>query len=86
MLKQALLLCIALAIAVTAPGCSKKKTAAEMQAEKEQAWRAKQRTKAVEYYSEIVEKYPDSQYAGQAKERLGSLGGAPADAAKTAQK
>lgn len=84
MLKQALLLCIALVIAITAPGCSKKKTAAEMQAEKEQAWRATQRTKAVEYYSEIVEKYPDSQYAAQAKERLNALGGAPAG--KTAQK
>jgi hypothetical protein len=77
MLKRLFLLCLTLAVALAAPGCSKKQTAAEMQAEKERVWRERQRVRSAEYYNEIVQKYPDSEYAAQAKERLDALGGPP---------
>ncbi|MHA3771384.1 hypothetical protein ACXR0O_07595 [Verrucomicrobiota bacterium sgz303538] len=77
MLNKTLPILLAVAIAFGAAACSGKKTAAQEQAEKEKVWRAKQRTRAVEYYSEIVEKFPDSQYANQAKERLNAMGAQP---------
>lgn len=89
MLNKTLPILLAAAFAFGAAACSGKKTAAEMQAEKEKAWREEQRAKAIKYYSELTEKFPDSQYAPKAKERLNSLGAQPVAAAAgktTAQK
>ena len=77
MLNKTLPILLAVAMAFGAAACSGKKTAAQDQAEKEKAWRAKQRTRAIEYYKELAEKFPDSEYAPQAKERLVSMGGQP---------
>ncbi len=77
MLNKILPVFLAVAMAFGAAACSGKKTAAQQQAEKEKAWRAKQRTRAIEYYNELAEKFPDSEYAPKAKERLISLGAGP---------
>lgn len=84
MLNKTLPLLLAVVMAFGAAACSGEKTAAQQQAEKEKAWRAKQRTRAVDYYKELAEKFPDSQYASQAKERLNSLGVQPGAGAKPA--
>ena len=81
MLNKTLPILLAVAFAFGAAACSGKKTAAEAQAEKEKTWRAEQRTKAIKYYSEITEKFPDSQYAPKAKERLNSMGAQPVSTA-----
>lgn len=81
MLNKILPILLAVVFAFGAAACKGKKTAAEVQAEKEKTWRTEQRTKAIKYYSEITEKFPDSQYAPKAKERLNAMGAQPAPAA-----
>ncbi|RYD75680.1 MAG: outer membrane protein assembly factor BamD [Verrucomicrobiaceae bacterium] len=85
MLTKTLPIFLAVVLAFGAAACSGKKTAAQEQAEKEKVWRAKQRTRAIESYKELTQKFPDSQYAAQAKERLNAMGAQPG-ATKTAAK
>lgn len=67
-------LLLALAMTVGTVGCSSKKTAAEENAEKVKAFQEQQKVRAYKAYKEIVEKYPDSQFASQAKDRLAKMG------------
>ena len=62
-----------LAAIVCLSGCEQKKTQAEVQAEKVKAFRKQQMDKAIASYKEIVTKYPDSEFAAQAKARLQKL-------------
>jgi outer membrane protein assembly factor BamD (BamD/ComL family) len=68
-----LVLLVAL-FALGATACEKKKTAAQMHAEKQAAWQADKRQRAIKYYQDLAQKYPDSPYAAQAKERLAAMG------------
>lgn len=72
----ALLLAAALSFGTT--GCKKKKTSAELQAEKVDAFRQKQKVEAIKSYTALVTKYPDSEFAPKAQERLNALGPLPA--------
>ena len=74
MLKKVPLLLLAAAICFGTPGCEKKKTAAEANAEQVKAEKAKRKIQAAKYYNELIEKYPDSQYAEQARQRLQAIG------------
>lgn len=65
---------LAAVVAFGSAACSKQKTQAQLNAEREKVWREQQRQKAVRYYTELVEKYPDSPFTEQAKERLEQLG------------
>lgn len=59
-------------------GCGKKKqTAAQVQAAKVEAFKTRQKIEAIKTYTALVEKYPDSEFAPKAKERLGALGPMP---------
>lgn len=69
-------LLLAAAVILGAAGCSKKK-GTDQQA-KINAFRQKQKIEAIKAYTAIVEKYPDSEFAAQAKERLAVLGPLPA--------
>ncbi len=63
------------ALMATGPiGCEQKKTAAQLHAEKEAVWRTDKHQKAIKYYQDLAQKYPDSPYAAQAKERLAAMG------------
>jgi outer membrane protein assembly factor BamD (BamD/ComL family) len=74
MLKNFFLFAAAVLLFVCAAGCDGKKTAAEANAEQLKAERAKRKIQAAKYYNELVEKYPDSPYASQARERLQAIG------------
>ncbi len=65
-------LTVALGLGLAA--CQKKKTAAEIRAEKEKVWRVEQRSRAAKYYHDLIEKYPDSQFVAEAKQRLAAMG------------
>lgn len=84
MFKKTLLLLLAAALCFGATACKDKPTEAQMNAELEKKWRAQQHQKAVKYYTELTEKFPDSPRAAEAKERLQALG-AP-EPGKTAKK
>ena len=71
-------LCVGL-IGVANVGCGKKKPA-PVKGAKPQVDPVKQRAKAVSAYQKLVEKYPESPFAPQAKERLKVL--KPADPKK----
>ena len=72
----ALLLCVSLSGGVG--GCKKEKTQAELQAEKTKVFRDKQKKAAARAYQDIVEKYPDSPFAEEAKQKVQALGGVAA--------
>jgi hypothetical protein len=76
------LVIVAMLSGVTA--CKSKPTAAMLQAQKVKDFRERQRVEAIKAYKLLIDKYPDSEYAPQAKERLGTLG--PMPAATTAPK
>jgi hypothetical protein len=58
-------------------GCKKEQSAAEKQAAKVEAFKIRQKGEAIKTYTALVEKYPDSEFAPKAKERLGALGPMP---------
>ena len=58
--------------------CEHKETAAEKQARKVQAFRVHQKIEAIKAYTDLVNKFPDSEYAPKAQERLKALGPMPA--------
>ena len=78
--KRAAALFLALMLAL--PGFACKKSAAQNLAEKRQQFQAQQRKKAIDNYQQIVRKYPDSQFAPMAQERLRTLSPAPDSQAK----
>ncbi|HEX5176080.1 MAG TPA: outer membrane protein assembly factor BamD [Chthoniobacteraceae bacterium] len=71
---------VALLLVLPLGGC--KKTEAENLAEKRAEFQAQQRSKAIANYQQIVQKYPDSEYAAKAQERLRELTAANAPAKK----
>jgi len=79
MVMRLLFIPIAALFAMGLSSCKKKP--ADLKAAAEAKWRAEQKQKAIKNYQEIVKKYPDSQFAAQAQERLRSLG-PPATPAK----
>jgi Tfp pilus assembly protein PilP len=64
---------VALLLVLPLGGC--KKSEAENLAEKRAQFQAQQRSKAIANYQQIVQKYPDSEYAAKAQERLRELTG-----------
>ena len=74
MLKTLPLVLFAAALCFVQIGCEGKKTAAELKAEQITAEKAKRKVQAAKYYTELVEKYPKSKYADQARQRLQALG------------
>jgi hypothetical protein len=77
LLRKTLPFLLALAILPGFTSCEKKKTAAELQAEKVTAFRKRQKGEAIKAYAELVKQYPDSEHAAEAKERLKALGPPP---------
>ncbi len=75
--KLALLL-FAAVIVLGGTACEHKKTAAEFQVEKAKGFRDKQKIAAIKSYNDLITKYPDSEFAAKAKERLTALGPPPA--------
>jgi hypothetical protein len=53
--------------------CEQKKTQAELQAEKVKNFSKQQMDKAIASYKELIAKYPDSEFAQEAKARLQKL-------------
>jgi outer membrane protein assembly factor BamD (BamD/ComL family) len=78
MFQKLCLLLISAAFLTGVTACKKKETAAERQARVVQTFRNKQKIEAIKAYTALVEKYPDSEFAPKAKERLGVLGPLPA--------
>lgn len=78
MRQNLVLLLLAAALLVGGTACKKTQTAAEKEAAKVNAFRQKQKVEAIKSYTAIVEKYPDSEFAAKAKERLAVLGPLPA--------
>jgi hypothetical protein len=78
MLRHLLPVFLAAVFALGGVACSKKKTSAEMQADKVNAFRERQRGEAIKAYTALTTKYPDSEYAAKAQERLTALGPPPA--------
>lgn len=62
------------ALGFGASGCSEEKTQAQLQAEKVRVFRVKQRNLAIKKYQELVQNYPDSEFAAKARQRLQELG------------
>ena len=69
---------IALACVLSFTACEKKKTAAQLQSEKVDTFRKKQKIEAIKAYTELVNKYPDSEHVAAAKDKLKVLGPLPA--------
>jgi uncharacterized protein HemX len=78
MLRKFLALALIAALSGGAVGCKKEKTQAELQAEKTRAFRERQKKAAAQAYQDLADKYPDSPYAEQARQKAQELGGAPA--------
>ena len=70
-------LLLAVVLGFGAAACEHKKTAAEIQAARVNAFRTRQKGEAIKAYTALVNKYPDSDFAAKAKERLQVLGPMP---------
>lgn len=68
---------LAVVLGLGAVACEHKKTAAEIQAARMNAFRTRQKGEAIKAYTALVNKYPDSDFAAKAKERLQVLGPMP---------
>lgn len=77
MLQKSLLFLFAAVLLAGSAACTKKKTSAELQAEKVNAFRLRQKGEAIKAYTALVTKFPDSEYAPKAQERLNALGPMP---------
>ena len=74
---------MAIVVAALAMGlASCKKKPSDLKAAAEAKWRAEQKQKAIKNYQEIVKKYPDSEFAAKAQERLKAIGPAATPAKK----
>ena len=74
MLKRSALLLLAAALCLGGAACEEKKTQAELIAAKKKEFQVKQKQVAINAYQDLVEKYPDSEFAPKAKEKLQKLG------------
>lgn len=72
MLRPLFVLPLLLALAFAA--CGGKKTAAELNLEKQKAWQAEKKIRAARTYQDLIEKFPDSEHVAEAKQRLAVLG------------
>ena len=72
MLKKFVLLLLAAAMSFGATACKKKPK--DNTEEKKKAFQAEQRKKAIDNYQKLVQKYPDSEWAPKAQQRLQTLG------------
>lgn len=79
MSRHFLTLLAAAALVAGTTACEKKPDAAQLKAQKEQAFRAKQKIEAIKTYTALVTKYPESEFAPKAQERLNVLGPLPAE-------
>jgi outer membrane protein assembly factor BamD (BamD/ComL family) len=77
MLNKLALLLLAAAVCLGGTACEHKKTQAELQVEKAKAFRDRQKIAAIKSYNDLITKYPDSEFAAKAKERLAALGPPP---------
>ena len=78
MFRKVLFLGLAALLLCGATACKKKPTAAQNALARQKAFQERQRGLAIKAYSEIVTKFPDSDYAKPAQERLSVLGPPPA--------
>lgn len=69
---------LAAAVFLGCAACKKKQSGAEKQAAAVEAFRKKQKIEAIKSYTALVTKYPDSEFAEKAQERLTVLGPMPA--------
>ena len=74
MLPRSALLLLAAALCFCGIGCKAKKTQAEMQADARKEFRAKQKQVAIKAYTDLADKYPESEFAPKAKAKLQQLG------------
>ena len=74
MLKKLSVVVLSLALCLGAAGCKKKLTAAQAKAAQETKLKDEKKGKAAKYLKELAEKYPDSEFAPKARERLQSIG------------
>lgn len=58
-------------VILSATSC--KKAPKDLTAEREAKFRAEQKARALKSYQDLVKKYPDSEYAAKAKERIRAL-------------
>jgi hypothetical protein len=70
MLKRIALLILAAAFCLGSSACKEETTQAEKQAEKVKQFRAAQKLKAIKAYKDLTTKYPDSEFAPKAREKL----------------
>jgi hypothetical protein len=63
-----------LLLALALGGCEGKKTAAQLNLEKQKAWQAQKKERAARTYQELIEKFPDSEHVAEAKQRLAAIG------------
>lgn len=82
MLKKLFVALLSTALCFGAAGCKKKMNAAEAKAAAEGKKREEKRQRAAKYFQEIAAKYPDSEFASKARERLSSIGPVATPAAK----
>lgn len=74
---------VLLATVVCSLNAACKKSEAQSMAERKQQFQAQQRRKAIENYQQILKKYPDSEFAAKAQERLRAMNAqAPAGGTK----
>ena len=74
MLKRSALLLLAAVLCLGGAACEEKKTQAELMAGKKKEFQVKQKQVAIKAYQDLVDKYPDSEFAPKAKEKLQKLG------------
>lgn len=69
-----LVLLLAAALCLCSQSCKGKTTVAEKKAEEIRKFRERQKNLARKCYKDITTKYPDSEFAAQAEQRLQQLG------------
>jgi outer membrane protein assembly factor BamD (BamD/ComL family) len=74
MLKRSAPLLLAAVFCLGGAGCKDTKTQAELMAEKKKDFRTKQKQVAIKAYKDLVDKYPESEFAPKAQEKLQQLG------------
>jgi outer membrane protein assembly factor BamD (BamD/ComL family) len=74
MFRASYLLLFAVVIVLSGGACEKKKTAAQLNAEKEKVWQGQQKLRAAKYYQQLIDAYPDSPHVAEARTRLAALG------------
>ena len=86
MLKTAPLLLAAALLCFASTGCEQKKSAAELKAAQDKLKKEEKRQRAAKYYEELITKFPDSEFADEAKKRLQALGPVATPAGKATAK